>query len=53
MPQQAQGSGYIISSDGYLLTNAHVVSNGDDITVQMTDKREFKAKVIGSDRRGR
>ncbi len=51
MPQQAQGSGFIISSDGYLLTNAHVVSNGDDITVQMTDKREFKAKLIGADRR--
>ena len=51
MPQQAQGSGFIISPDGYLLTNAHVVSNGDDITVQLTDKREFKAKLIGADRR--
>lgn len=51
MPQQAQGSGFIISPDGYVLTNAHVVSNGDDISVQLTDKREFKAKLIGADRR--
>jgi serine protease Do len=45
------GSGFIISSDGYLLTNAHVVSDADEVTVKLTDKREFKAKVIGSDRR--
>jgi len=51
MPQQAQGSGFIISPDGYVLTNAHVVANGDDISVQLTDKREFKAKLIGADRR--
>lgn len=45
------GSGFIISSDGYLLTNAHVVADADEVTVKLTDKREFKAKVIGSDRR--
>ena len=45
------GSGFIISSDGYILTNAHVVDAADEVTVSLTDKREFKAKVIGSDRR--
>ncbi|MBI2311380.1 MAG: DegQ family serine endoprotease [Betaproteobacteria bacterium] len=45
------GSGFIISADGYILTNAHVVDAADEITVKLTDKREFKAKVIGSDRR--
>jgi serine protease Do len=45
------GSGFIISADGYLLTNAHVVDEADEVTVRLTDKREFKAKVIGSDRR--
>ncbi len=45
------GSGFIISGDGYILTNAHVVDGADEITVKFTDKREFKAKVIGADRR--
>jgi serine protease Do len=45
------GSGFIISSDGYILTNAHVIDNADQITVRLTDKREFKAKVIGADKR--
>ncbi len=45
------GSGFILSQDGYILTNSHVVEAADDITVRLTDKREFKAKVIGSDRR--
>ncbi|HUL40553.1 MAG TPA: DegQ family serine endoprotease [Burkholderiales bacterium] len=45
------GSGFIISSDGYILTNAHVVADADEVTVKLTDKREFKAKVIGSDAR--
>jgi serine protease Do len=45
------GSGFIITADGYLLTNAHVVEAADEITVRLTDKREFKAKVIGNDRR--
>jgi len=46
-----QGSGFIFSTDGYVLTNAHVVANADEVIVTLTDKREFKAKVIGSDQR--
>jgi serine protease Do len=45
------GSGFIITSDGYILTNAHVVEAADEINVKFTDKREFKAKVIGADKR--
>src|SRR4051812_24928573 len=45
------GSGFIISNDGYILTNAHVVEGADEINVKFTDKREFKAKVIGADKR--
>ena len=46
------GSGFIISADGYVLTNAHVVGDARDVTVRLADaKREFKAKVIGVDRR--
>jgi serine protease Do len=45
------GSGFIISHDGYILTNAHVVEAADEINVKFTDKREFKAKVIGADKR--
>ncbi len=45
------GSGFIISTDGYILTNAHVVDSADEINVKLTDKREFKAKVIGADKR--
>jgi serine protease Do len=45
------GSGFIITSDGYILTNAHVVEAADEINVKITDKREFKAKVIGADKR--
>ncbi|MEO7728491.1 MAG: DegQ family serine endoprotease [Burkholderiales bacterium] len=45
------GSGFIISTDGYILTNAHVVEAADEINVKLNDKREFKAKVIGSDKR--
>ncbi len=45
------GSGFIISPDGYIMTNAHVVEAGDDITVRLTDKREYTAKVIGADKR--
>jgi serine protease Do len=48
---QSLGSGFIITGDGYILTNAHVVEAADEITVKLNDKREFKAKVIGSDRR--
>lgn len=45
------GSGFIISADGYILTNAHVVDSADEINVRLTDKREFKAKLIGADKR--
>jgi serine protease Do len=48
---QGEGSGFIVSGDGYVLTNAHVVADATDVTVKLTDKREFKAKVIGSDSR--
>nr|MBV0879137.1 DegQ family serine endoprotease [Noviherbaspirillum sp. L7-7A] len=58
-PQQQQeeevprgvGSGFIISPDGYVLTNAHVVEGADEVYVTLTDKREYKAKIIGSDKR--
>lgn len=45
------GSGFIISKDGYILTNAHVVESANEIKVRLTDKREFNAKVIGVDRK--
>jgi len=48
---QSLGSGFIISSDGYILTNAHVVSEADEVVVKLFDKREFKAKIIGVDKR--
>src|SRR5574343_1602594 len=45
------GSGFFISADGYILTNAHVVDGADEVTVRLTDKREFKARIIGADKR--
>ncbi|QDX80415.1 protease Do [Denitratisoma sp. DHT3] len=45
------GSGFIVSAEGYILTNAHVVADADEVVVRLTDRREFKAKVLGSDRR--
>ncbi len=45
------GSGFIVSNDGFILTNAHVVDSADEILVRLTDKREYKAKVIGADKR--
>ncbi len=45
------GSGFIISVDGYILTNAHVVDGADEVTVRLTDKREYKAKIVGADKR--
>ncbi len=49
MPQQGMGSGFIIGADGTILTNAHVVNKADEVTVKLSDKREFKAKVVGTD----
>jgi len=52
VPQrQGEGSGFIVSADGYILTNAHVVQEADEVTVRMTDRREYPAKVIGIDAR--
>ena len=51
MPQKGVGSGFIVGSDGYILTNAHVVRDANEVTVKLTDGREFKAKVIGTDSR--
>jgi serine protease Do len=48
---QSLGSGFIISNDGYILTNAHVVNAADEVLVKLSDKREFKAKIIGADKR--
>ena len=45
------GSGFILSSDGFIMTNAHVVDGADEVLVTLTDKREFKAKIIGKDKR--
>jgi serine protease Do len=47
---RGQGSGFILTEDGTILTNAHVVDGADEVTVKLTDKREFKAKVLGSDK---
>ncbi|MDM0043522.1 DegQ family serine endoprotease [Variovorax dokdonensis] len=46
---RGQGSGFIVSADGIILTNAHVVQDAKDVTVKLTDRRELKAKVLGSD----
>ena len=58
-PQQPQeeerprgvGSGFILTADGYVMTNAHVIEDASEILVTLTDKREFKAKLIGADKR--
>lgn len=49
-PSRGVGSGFIVSSDGYVLTNAHVVSDASEVVVTLTDRREFTAKVIGIDK---
>ena len=49
--QRGVGSGFILSADGYVMTNAHVVDGAEEVIVTLTDKREFKAKPIGADRR--
>ncbi len=50
-PARGQGSGFIVTSDGYILTNAHVVADASEVTVRMTDRREYQAKVVGVDTR--
>jgi len=49
VPVQGQGSGFIVSEDGIVLTNAHVVDGAAEVTVKLTDRREFHAKVLGAD----
>ena len=49
--QRGVGSGFILSGDGFVMTNAHVVEGADEVVVTLTDKREFKAKIIGADAR--
>jgi len=51
MPARGAGSGFIVSEDGYILTNAHVVKGADEVTVKLIDKRSFTAKVVGTDNR--
>ncbi|HMN44879.1 MAG TPA: DegQ family serine endoprotease [Povalibacter sp.] len=50
-PARGEGSGFIVSPDGYILTNAHVVNGASKVTVKMTDRREYEAKVVGVDER--
>ena len=47
--EQGSGSGFVVSGDGYILTNNHVVEGAEQVTVRLLDRREFKAKVVGSD----
>lgn len=51
IPRRGAGSGFIVSNDGYILTNAHVVRNADEVEVKLIDKRKFTAKVVGTDSR--
>jgi serine protease Do len=51
VPMRGQGSGFIISADGLVLTNAHVVEGAKEVVVKLTDRREFIAKVLGSDKK--
>ena len=49
-PMGGMGSGFVVDANGVILTNAHVVADADEVTVRLADKREFKAKVLGSDK---
>ena len=49
--QRGVGSGFILSADGFIMTNAHVVEGADEVIVTLTDKREFKARIVGADKR--
>lgn len=51
MPVRGEGSGFIVRADGVILTNAHVISDADEVVVKLTDRREFLAKVLGTDKR--
>ena len=51
VPMRGQGSGFIISADGIILTNAHVVRDAQNVTVKLTDRREYRARVLGADAR--
>ncbi len=51
IPARGEGSGFIVSNDGYILTNAHVVKGADEVVVKLIDKRTFTAKVMGADAR--
>jgi serine protease Do len=49
-PMRGEGSGFVVSADGYILTNAHVVEDANEVTVRTTDRREYRAKVVGIDK---
>ena len=51
IPTRGEGSGFIVSNDGYILTNAHVVKGADEVVVKLIDKRTYTAKVVGTDPR--
>ena len=51
MAARGEGSGFIVGADGVILTNAHVVKGASIVTVKLTDRREFRAKVLGNDAR--
>ena len=50
-PARGEGSGFVVSADGYILTNAHVVADAREVTVRTTDRREYRAKLVGIDKR--